>query len=341
MGTKLSSILTVHEISLNSLANKNLVIDAFNNLYQYLTTIRQQDGTPLMDSKGRITSHLSGLFFRTIYLIKIGLKLAFVFDGKPPELKSEERERRADIKREAEKKYQLAVQREDIDLMRKYASRTSKLTPEMVEEAKELIRALGLPIVQAPSEAEAQASYMVKKGDFYGLISQDTDGLLFGSTRLIKNLTISQRRKVRDTLGYTNIGPEEIVLSENLNKLGIDLDQLIVLGMLCGTDFNIGGIKGIGPKKGLKLVKTYGKDFDKLFKESDWNKFFEPSWDTVFNLIKNMPVTDNYELKWRNIDHKRVAEIMVRKHNFADERIENTLSDLIKKQKQKGLADFF
>lgn len=339
MGTQLRSILIPKEIRLESLANKRVVIDAFNNLYQYLTTIRQQDGAPLTDRKGNVTSHLSGLFFRTVNLMKNNLKLAFVFDGKAPELKKDERERRAQIKIAAQRKYEIAVEKEDLDSMKKYAGRTSRLTREMAEEAKELINALGLPVIQAPSEAEAQAAYMVRKGEFYGLISQDTDGLLFGADRLIKNLTVSGRKKIRSGIGYITMQPEEIVLGENLNNLGIDLDQLIVVGMLCGTDFNNGGVKGIGPKKGLQLVRKHGKNFDNLFKEVSRELDF--SWKEVFDLIKNMPVTDDYELKWSDINTKKVLEIMVERHEFLQERIDKALSELVKKQEQKGLTDFF
>ncbi|MBN2421870.1 flap endonuclease-1 [Candidatus Woesearchaeota archaeon] len=341
MGTKLSPILTSHELSFDNLNNKKLVIDSYNIIYQYISSIRQRDGTPLMDSKGNITSHLSGLFFRTTRLIEIGSKLAFCFDGRSPELKKKEQQRRKELKKEAMREYQLAVERQDLALMRKYASRTSRLTLEMIEESKELINALGLPIIQAPSEAEAQAAYMVNKGDFYGLISQDTDGLIFGTSKLIKNLTISQRKKIKDSLSYERVPPEEIDLAENLNNLGIDQEQLIVLSMLVGTDFNIGGIKGIGPKKGLKLIKEFGKDFDSLFREVKWGEFFDNSWKEVYELIKNMPVTDDYSLEWKNIDNKKIIHMLVKKHDFSQERVENALEKLVKKQAQKGLGEWF
>ncbi len=341
MGTQLDTILTPKEISLSFLVNKRLAVDSFNMLYQFLSNIRQQDGSLLMDSKGRVTSHLSGLFFRTTNLLKNDIKLAFVFDGKPPELKKEERERRAEIKQGAIQKYEKAVEEGDIELMKKYASRTSILTEEMVNESKLLISALGLPIIQAPSEGEAQAAHMVKKGEFFGLISQDTDSLLFGSPRLIKNLSISRKKKKFGTSTYELTSPEIIELDGLLNSLSIDIDQLIVLGMLCGTDFNIGGIKGIGPKKGLILIKKHKKDFDSLFEEAGWGSFFKYEWRKVFDTIKKMPVSDNYNLEWRNVDKQKIYELLVQKYEFSKERIEKTLEDLTKKQSQKGLNDFF
>jgi flap endonuclease-1 len=341
MGTNLIPILKSKEISFNYLQNKKLVIDAYNNLYQYLSSIRQRDGSLLKDSKGKVTSHLSGLFFRTINLMKKNLKLAFCFDGKSPELKREEQKRRKELKKQAKKKYEIAVEKKDLEAMKKYAARTSKLTKEMIEESKELINALGLPIIQAPSEAEAQAAFMVNKGDFYGLISQDTDALVFKANKLIKNLTISKRKKKINSLGYKTVLPEEIDLSENLNLLGIDQDQLIVLSMLVGTDFNVNGIKGIGPKTGLKLLKKHKKDFDSLFKEVEWENFFNYPWKNVFNLIKEMPTTEDYSLEWKNIDENKIKNILIKRHDFSNERVNNAIKKLIKRQAQESLNKWF
>jgi flap endonuclease-1 len=337
MGTQLGPLIISKTISTEDLVNKKLVVDTYNMLYQFLTTIRQADGSLLTDTHGRITSHLSGLFFRTANLLKYNIKLAFVFDGKSPDLKKEERDRRAQIKIEAGRKYELAASEGDLELMKKYASRTAILTKEMVEESKELIRAMGQPVIAAPSEGEAQAAYMVKKGDFYGLVSQDMDGLLFSSPVLIRNLSVSGKRKKAGT--YEKTYPELISLAENLNGLGINIDQLIVIGILCGTDFNIGGVKGIGPKKALSLVKRHGNDFDALFKELNWE--FKYSWKEVYTTIKNMPVTDNPSLKWSNIDQNKIYRLFVEKYDFSKERIERALDEITKQQTQKGLAEFY
>jgi len=344
MGVAIVDLLKPKEISFNDLKGKIVAVDAFNMLYQFLTTIRQADGTPLKDSKGNITSHLIGLFSRTTNLMSKGIKIVFVFDGEVPELKRSERERRETLKEEALKEYEIAKEREDIAAMKKYASRTTKLTPDMVDEAKALIKALGLPIIQAPGEGEAQAAYMVKKGNIFALVTQDIDGLMFGAPRLVRNLNITRKRKSHNKLAYQTVKPELIVLSETLNELGIDHEQLIVLGMLVGTDYNIGGIKGIGPKKALDLVKKFGSNFDALFEEVKWNKYFEYSWKDVFNLFKNAKVTDDYELKWNEPDENKIIEILVNKHEFSIERVENTIKKFIKskeERKQKALNDFF
>lgn len=343
MGTKLKDIIVKKDTEISDLKNKALVVDSYNVLYQFLSTIRTRDGSLLMDSEGNVTSHLTGLFSRTVNLMENGLKLAFVFDGKPPDLKKKERQRRKEVKREAKHEYELAKDREDIEGMKKYASRTSKLTPEMVSEAKKLIDALGLPVIEAPSEGEAQAACMVEKGDAYAEISQDYDCLMFGVPRLVRNLTVSEKRKIPGKLGYQKVTPELIELKANLKEWNIDREQLIVLGMLVGTDYNIGGIKGIGPKTALKMVKENKEDIDKIFKEAGWDDTFDIPWTDVFYTIKNIPTTTDYEMQWKKPDKDRVRELLCEKHDFSDKRVESSLSKLEKekeKHQQKGLGEF-
>ena len=195
MGVAFKDLIISHETDLDSLSNKIIVLDAYNTLYQFLTTIRGIDGTPLMDSKGNVTSHLVGLFTRTSSLMQKGIKPVFVFDGEPPALKKKTIEQRSGLKIEAEKKFLEAKEKEDTEEMKKYASRTSRLTKDMVEESKKIVSLMGLPIVQAPSEGEAQAAYMVKKGDGFAVGSQDFDSLLHGATKVTRNLSITGKRK--------------------------------------------------------------------------------------------------------------------------------------------------
>ncbi|MBT7903375.1 flap endonuclease-1 [Candidatus Woesearchaeota archaeon] len=344
MGVNLKDLILKKEASINQFNNKTFAVDAFNILYQFVSTIRQRDGALLTDSKGRVTSHLSGLFYRSTKLMSHGMKLAFVFDGKAPELKTKERIRRAQLKSDAQKKFKEAEAEHDLEGMKKFAARTAKLSPEMVSEAKELLLALGIPVIQAPSEGEAQAAYMVSKGEVDYEISQDFDCLMFGVPIMVRNLTISERKKMLGRLSYEQIKPEIIELAENLNHLGIDRDQLIAVGMLVGTDFNVGGIRGIGPKNAIKLVKKHGSDFDSLFEEVKWDDFFDFPWTEVFYLFKKMPHTDDYDLTWTAIDPDRVCKILCEEHDFSKDRVLSALKKLEKQQQkaaQKGLGDFF
>src|SRR3989338_7744716 len=220
MGVNIRELIPRKDIDFSALQQKVLVIDAFNLLYQMITTIRQRDGTPLTDNQGRTTSHLVGLFSRTTNFLERGIKLVFVFDGKAPALKQEERERRREVKEEALAKYRIAKEKEDITDMKKYASRTAVLTQEMIQESKDLLQAFGIPIIQAPSEGEAQAAYMVKQGDGYAVVSQDYDSLLYGASKLIHNLSVAGKRK-KTKVSYEKIKPEIIHLSEVLNTHGI------------------------------------------------------------------------------------------------------------------------
>ncbi|MEM4260010.1 MAG: flap endonuclease-1 [Candidatus Woesearchaeota archaeon] len=341
MGSKINELFEGNKIKIDDLRGKTLVVDSYNQLYMFLSSIRGADGSYLTDSKGNVTSHLSGLFSRFTNLMKHDIKFIFVFDGKPPELKMRERERRAQIKKEAELKFEIAKKEGDKEEMKKYAQRTSKLSKEMINDAKELIRAMGFPIVQAPSEGEAQAAHIVKSGKAYGILSQDADSLAFGSPVLVKNLTISQRRKRHGAYSYEEIEPEILELYDTLNTLGIDQDQLIILSILTGTDYNYGGIKGIGPKTALKLVKQHGKNFEALFKEVKWEESFDISWKEIFDFIKNCPITEDYDLDFSYIDKEKIIKILVEEHDFSRERIEKTLNELTKnKQREQSLKNW-
>lgn len=334
MGVNISELLPKKEINFEDLNNKIVAIDAFNALYQFLSSIRQPDGMPLMDSQGKVTSHLQGLLSRTLNLMNKNIKLVYVFDGVAPKLKEKERELRKEQKLKGYNKYIEASEEKDLKNMLKYSKSTSRLTKEMTDESKELIKALGLPMVEAPSEAEAQAAFMCKNKDVYATASQDADSLLFGTPILIKNLTLSNKRKTAyGKVVYTFL--EEIKLKETLDSLELNQDQLIYLGILVGTDFNPGGIKGIGPKKALKLVKT--KSPEEIFKEADFD------WKEIYDIFTNIPTTKDYKLKWEPINEIKLKEILVEKHDFSEERIDSILEkskNLLKKE-QNNLSKFF
>ncbi len=343
MGVKITELISGNEVNLDDLSSKVIAIDSYIYLYQFLTTIRQPDGALLRDSKGRITSHLSGLFFRTMNLLSHGMKLIFVFDGKVPQFKQKERNRRHDEKEKAKKQYEIAKEYGDIEMMKKYSQRTVSMTPEIINEAKELISAMGQPIVQAPSEGEAQAAYLVQQGDAYAVSTQDIDSIMFGATRIIKNLNLIGKQKKAKKYAYKTVKPEIITRSEVLESLEIDTDQLIALSMLVGTDYNTGGIKGIGPKKALSLVKKYKNEYETLFQEAEWDSFFDYSWKEVFTTIKEIPVTSKYTLDWKRLDSKKITEMLVEDHGFSKERVDamfEKLQSTQKKKNQRSLGDF-
>lgn len=334
MGVSLTELIEPKPIKLDELQGKIVAIDAFNFLYQFLTTLRSPDGSLLTDSQGRVTSHLIGLFSRTTRLMQKNIKLVYVFDGEPPKLKQNEIDRRKKLKLQAQKEYEIAKESEDSESMKKYASRTVSLTSDMIDDAKALIDALGIPIIQAPSEGEAQAAFMQQKGDIDFVATQDTDALLFGAPQVIKNLSFAGKKKKISKLSYETIGPELITVSDMLTQLDINQTQLICLGMLVGTDFNVGGVKGLGPKKGLKLVKEFPNPHD-LFTHLQ----VEFPWQDIIEIFQNIPTTSDYALKWRGVDKQRVIEVLVDKHEFSLTRVQSTL-DNFSEHTQTGLGNF-
>jgi flap endonuclease-1 len=340
MGLQISDIVPKKEIEIADLKGKMLAVDAFNVIYQFLSTIRQPDGTPLMDSKKRITSHLSGLFYRNINLLQEGIKLIYVFDGKHPELKRATREHREEIKEEAIEKYEEAKAEEDIESMGKYARQIVHLDKQKIEESKEILKAMGIAIIQAPGEGEAQASFMTKnEKDIYAIASQDYDCLLFDAPRLIQNLTLAKKRKT--VSGYVEIKPQLIELASLLRELELTQDQLICIGVLCGTDYNPGGVKGIGPKKALKIVKEH-KTPEKIFEaitemEKEGKYKIEFDWRDIFDLMKHPAIDRDYKIEFPKVDFNKIKEILM-EHDFFEERINNQLDKLkqlseVKKQR--------
>src|SRR3989338_9692645 len=162
MGLNIREIIPRKELQISELKGKIVCVDAFNTLYQFLSTIRQPDGTHLMDNKKRITSHLSGIFYRNVNLLSEGIKLVYVFDGTPPALKTGTHKIREGVRDVAKGKYEEAKSEEDIEGMRRYASQLVRLNDEMISESKELLEAMGIAVVQAPGEGDAENSYLAK-----------------------------------------------------------------------------------------------------------------------------------------------------------------------------------
>ena len=329
MGLQIGEIVLRKEISFNEIKGKTIAVDAFNAIYQFLSSIRQPDGTPLMDSSSRITSHLSGIFYRNIALMSEGIKLIYVFDGEYHELKGKTHEKRQDAKDLAKEKYEIAVEEKDIEAMSKYSRGFMKLTSEMKDECKELLEAMGIAVVQAPGEGEMQCAHLVKQGEAWAVGSQDYDALVVGGSRLIQNLTLARKRKT--VSGTIDINPEIISYEENLNHLGLDADQLICLAILVGTDFNPGGVRGIGPKKALALVRARKTPVE-IFREVAHQLEF--NWQDVFEIFKR-PNVSSFKVQFPKINQEKIRQILVDQHDFSLERIEKNLEKL-KESKDKS-----
>lgn len=342
MGLNIREIIPRKEIEISELKGKILCVDAFNALYQFLSSVRQADGTPLMDNKKRVTSHLSGIFYRNISLLEEGIKLVYVFDGEPPALKGKTHVKREAGRDLAKERYEEAKDAEDIDSMKKYSSQLLRLNDEIIEESKELLEAMGIAVVQAPSEGESEAAYLSRiNKTIYGIVSQDYDSLLFGAPNLIRNLTLARRRKTFS--GYVEVKPEIIELRKVLNLLEINLDQLICLGIMVGTDYNPRGIPGIGQKRALQIVKKFQQPV-LIFKSVEEQIMSLPAddkfdWKEIFELFHKPSVKD-FKIDFGKIDEEKIKKILIKEHDFSEERVEKQLErlrDIKEKSKQKGL----
>lgn len=339
MGLQIGDIVPRHEIALADLKGQIVAVDAFNALYQFLSSIRQPDGTPLMDSRKRVTSHLSGLLYRNLALIEQGIKLVYVFDGEYHELKGKTHEIRSAAKASMQAKYHEAKDEEDLEGMSRYSRGFIRLDPEMIAESKQLLQAMGIAVVQAPGEGEMQAANLVTRGEAYAVASQDYDAVVAGA-RMIQNLTLAKKRRLPNG-DFVYIAPELLEYDKTLMALNLSGDQLICLAILVGTDFNPGGIKGIGPKKALTLVKDYA--YPVLLFEALHERFGDLGfdWKVIFEMFKKPNVDSKVKVVFPKIDETRIIDLLVKEHDFSAERVQKQLEKLNVVKKQSGQSKLF
>ena len=324
MGVKLKDIIKPESISFKDLEGRTVSIDAFNTLFQFLSTIRQRDGRPLTDENGNITSHLRGILYRNSSMVEKGIKPIYIFDGKAPELKSETQAKRREVRDEAEKIYKDALAKGDTERARKYAMRSSKLSPEIIESSKKLLTLMGIPYVDAKGEGEAQAAYLVQNGDAYAVASQDYDCLLFGAKRVVRNLAVN-----------SNLGNLEYYqLDKVLRELDITREELIDMGILIGTDF-CAGLKGVGAKTALKLAHK-GQLKEKI---AELQKESTHDLDEVREIFLNHNVNTDYKIKWEKPKKDKIIEFLCYEHGFSEDRVSKASDKLKNLTSSQGSLD--
>jgi flap endonuclease-1 len=331
MGVNISDIVSSEKIDLKALRGRMVAIDAYNAIYQFLSVIRQPDGTPLCDQRGRVTSHLTGLLYRNANFMELGIRPAYVFDGVPPLKKHKTIAERGERRAKAKKDWEDSVAKGDYKAAYAKATQSSKITNEIVESSRILLTYLGMPVIQAPEEGEAQAAYMALKGDVWAASSQDFDSLLFGAPRLIRNLTLTGKRKMpgRDVAKEINV--EVVELQQVLSETKLTREQLIDLCILVGTDFNE-GIMGIGPKKGLKLIREQGGlegAFKLLQVEID-------DYQELRHIFLDFERTDDYKLVWQPPNEEKVIEFLCGQYDFSQARVEAALRRYVSKPDERG-----
>ena len=337
MGIQLSSLLETRKIKVEELSGQRIAIDGYNVLYQFLTSIRQADGSLLTDSEGRVTSHLSGILFRFSKLVENGIRICVVFDGKPPKLKMNLLEERRQRKIKAQIEWEAAIEAGDRETARTKAQQTTRLESHMIDDSKKLLDLLGVPWVEAPSEGEAQVASLLEQGMVDYGASQDFDTVLFGASKFIRNLTLSGRRKLPKQQKWVEVSPEIVDLETSFQKLEINREQLVDVAILMGTDFNP-GIDGIGPKRGLKLIQEFGKAegaLEKLGKEID-------NLDEIRTLFLDHPSVD-FTPEWRTPNVESTIKYLCNDYSFNKGRVEKALEKYVEsktKARQFTLGDF-
>nr|XP_054748950.1 flap endonuclease 1-like [Lytechinus pictus] len=313
----------VKEHEFKSYFGRKVAIDASMCIYQFLIAVRQ-DGSVLTNEEGETTSHLMGMFYRTIRMIENGLKPCYVFDGKPPELKSGELTKRREMRAEAEKELEKAKEQGDQENVNKFEKRLVKVTKQHNEECQHLLKLMGIPFVKAPGEAEAQCCELVKKGKVYGVGTEDMDALTFGGNVLLRHLTASEARK---------LPVQEFNYQRVLEGLGMDRQQFIDLCILMGCDY-CGTIRGIGMKRAYDLVKTHG-NIETILQKIDQNKYPPPE-DWLFKearelfLSPDITPAEELDLKWTAPDEEALVSFMCTEKGFNEDRMRNGCKKLIK-----------
>ncbi len=322
MGTQIGALLTKNPITYEELSGKVIAIDAYNTIYQFLSAIRQRDGSLLTDSNGNPTSHLTGMFSRTSKLRDANIKPVFIFDGKPPDMKRETLDKRKECKENAARKYEIAKDEGNIEDMKKFAQGTSRITPQILDESKKLLDLMGIPHIQAESEAEAQAAFMASRGDADLVGSQDYDVFLFGAEDVVRNLGSSGKRKVPGKKEYVVKTPEHISLTGSLEQLDITREQLIDLAICIGTDFNE-GIHRVGAKTALKLIRKH-EDIDTIIREENKDIRACTSVEEIRQFFLDPPVTTDYNLSWKKPKSETLCDYLVERDFSEKQVLKNT-----------------
>lgn len=349
MAVELGPLVTgvKEEISFDQLANRVIAVDAYNTIYQFLSIIRGPDGMPLRDQNGATTSHLSGLFYRTISLLEHKITPVFVFDGMPPALKQRTLEARMHRREIAAKEWSDALKKGMMEEARQHAMASTRINKEIVESSKRLLDLMGMAHIQAPSEGEAEASHLASDGLVYASASQDYDLFLFGSPIAVRNLTITGRRKLPRKNVFVDVHPERIELKRLLASLGITHEQLVWLGMLVGTDFNE-GVPGVGAKTALKIVREK-KTLREVVSaaEAKYGASFEADPEEIESIFLNPEVREieqgefNSLLKNAKPDKEALLRFMCDEHGFSKERVVKFADTLVSYRSaagQKGIG---
>lgn len=309
---------------MKALKGRSFAVDASIEIHRFLALVRRPDGTLFTDQSGRVTSHLIGLLAWTSRLItEYMMSPVFVFDGPPNPLKRRTLEVRRRARRKAEVEYSEAASKGDYSRAWSKAVMTGRVTGDVLEDSKRMLTLMGVPWLDAPEDAEAQASYMAARGDVWAVGSKDYDSLLYGAPILARYLSIAGQEFLLAQRRMRRLIPELVKLSENLKELGITREQLVDLGILVGTDFNE-GIRGVGPKKALSLVRKYGS-LEHL--PDEIGSQLPAGFDDVRQVFLQPKIRESYELEASQPDSEGLVKFLVMDRAFSEDRVSRVEND--------------
>ncbi|XP_059806693.1 flap endonuclease 1 [Hypanus sabinus] len=327
----------VKEQQMKSYFGRKVAIDASMSIYQFLIAVRQ-DGNVLQSEDGETTSHLMGMFYRTIRIIENGIKPVYVFDGKPPQLKAGELSKRSERRAEAEKQLANAQETGDTENIERFNKRLVKVTQQHNDECKRLLRLMGVPYIEAPCEAEASCAALVKAGKVYAVATEDMDALTFGTSILLRHMTASEAKK---------LPIQEFHLNKVLQESGLTQEQFVDLCILLGSDY-CETIRGIGPKRAIDLIRQH-KSIEEIVKHIDTSKYTLPE-DWMYKEARQLFLepevvqAESVDLKWTEPDEEQLVAFMCGEKQFSEDRIRSGAKKLQKSRQgstQGRLDDFF
>lgn len=330
----------IKSMEMKSLFGRKIAIDASMSIYQFLIAVRS-NGEVLTNESGETTSHLMGLFYRTLRMIDNGIKPMYVFDGKPPTLKGGELAKRTARRNEALAGHEEAKEVGTAEEVEKFARRQVKVTPEHNAECKKLLKLMGVPYLEAPTEAESQCAELARKGKVYGAASEDMDTLCFNTPVLVRHLTFSEARNQKEPV-------QEINLEKALEGLDMTLEQFVDLCMLLGCDY-LDNIPKIGPKTALEIIRQH-KSIEKFIEWNEKAKKYEIPEDFPYaqarELFLNPDVQkgDEIDIKWEAPDVEGLVKFLAVEKGFSEDRVRSGAARLtkgMKSQQQGRLESFF
>ncbi|CAM6092084.1 unnamed protein product [Calypogeia fissa] len=332
---------SMKEQKFESYFGRKIAIDASMSIYQFLIVVGRVGSDMLTNEAGEVTSHLQGMFTRTIRILEAGIKPVYVFDGKPPEMKGGELAKRLARRDDAATGLEKAIEGGEQADIEKYSKRTVKVTKKHNEDCRKLLRLMGVPVVEAPSEAEAECAALCSADKVYAVASEDMDTLTFGATRFVRHLMEPTSRK---------IAIMEFEVAKVLSELDLTMDQFIDVCILCGCDY-CDTIKGVGAQTALKLIREHGS-LEKVVEYFNSNKTryqIPDDWpyQEARRLFKEPLVTPAEEMvdfKWMAPDEQGLKTFLVDENGFSNDRVTKGI-EKIKSAKNKSsqgrLESFF